>query len=203
VVVSGVCNLFGLQHRPLLLEAKRGLDSTRLAAIARLNCAELAPETSKERNRMSILKEFKEFAMRGNVVDLAVGVVIGTAFSKIVTSLVNDVIMPPIGKLTGGVDFNDLYIDLDPGKLQQYVEAHKEINASHVTLAQAKAAGAVIAYGSFLSAILDFVIVAFCIFLLVKAMNRLWKQPPPTPAAPTPTESLLTEIRDVLKAKTP
>ncbi|HLX71092.1 MAG TPA: large conductance mechanosensitive channel protein MscL [Verrucomicrobiae bacterium] len=150
---------------------------------------------------MSILKEFKEFAMRGNVVDLAVGVVIGAAFGRIVTSLVNDVIMPPIGKLTGGVDFNDLYIDLEPGKLQQYLTAHN-IETAHVTLAQAKAAGAaVIAYGSFLSTILDFVIVAFCIFLLVKAMNRLWKQPPPAAAAPTPTETLLTEIRDVLKAK--
>jgi large conductance mechanosensitive channel len=151
---------------------------------------------------MSILKEFKEFAMRGNVVDLAVGVVIGAAFGKIVTSLVNDVIMPPIGKLTGGVDFNDLYVNLDPIKLSQYLSGHKEIDASHVTLAQAKAAGAaVIAYGSFLSTIIDFLIVAFCIFMLVKVMNRLWKQPPPAAAAPTPTETLLTEIRDVLKAK--
>src|SRR5690348_3010205 len=116
---------------------------------------------------MSILKEFKEFAMRGNVVDLAVGVVIGAAFGKIVTSLVNDVIMPPIGKLTGGVDFNDLYVNLDPDKISQYLSKHSEINASHVTLAQAKASGAaVIAYGSFLSTILDFVIVAFCIFML-------------------------------------
>jgi large conductance mechanosensitive channel len=152
---------------------------------------------------MSILKEFKEFAMRGNVVDLAVGVVIGAAFGKIVTSLVNDVIMPPIGKLTGGVDFNDLYVNLDPAKLAQYVNASGgKIDPNHVTLAQAKAAGAaVIAYGSFLSTILDFLIVAFCIFMLVKVMNRLWKQPPPAAAAPTPTETLLSEIRDVLKAK--
>ena len=152
---------------------------------------------------MSILKEFKEFAMRGNVVDLAVGVVIGAAFGKIVTSLVNDVIMPPIGKLTGGVDFNDLYLNLDPAKLAKYVSDNNgKIEASHVTLAQAKAAGcALIAYGSFLSTILDFLIVAFCIFMLVKVMNRLWKQPPPAAAAPTPTETLLTEIRDVLKAK--
>ncbi len=150
---------------------------------------------------MSMLKEFKEFAMRGNVVDLAVGVVIGAAFGKIVTSLVNDLIMPPIGKLTGGVDFNDLYINLDHDKLAKYV-SDKSLDAAHVTLAQAKAAGAaVIAYGSFLSAILDFVIVAFCIFLLVKAMNKLWKQPAAAPAGPTPTESLLTEIRDLLKSK--
>jgi large conductance mechanosensitive channel len=149
-------------------------------------------------------KEFKEFAMRGNVVDLAVGVVIGAAFGKIVTSLVNDVIIPPIGKLTGGVDFNDKFIDLDPDKLDKFIAAHPEmhINASHITLAQAKAAGAtVIAYGSFLSTILDFLIVAFCIFMVIKIMNRLWKQPLLSTPAPTPTETLLTEIRDLLKAK--
>jgi large conductance mechanosensitive channel len=150
---------------------------------------------------MSILKEFKEFAMRGNVVDLAVGVVIGAAFGKIVTSLVNDVIMPPIGKLTGGVDFNDKFISLDPAKLDKYV-TDQHLDAAHVTLAQAKASGAaVIAYGSFLSTILDFIIVAFCIFLLVKVMNRLWKQPAPPPAEQPPQEKLLTEIRDLLRAK--
>jgi large conductance mechanosensitive channel len=143
---------------------------------------------------MSMWKEFKEFAMRGNVVDLAVGVVIGAAFGKIVTSLVNDIIMPPIGKLLGGIDFNDKYVALDQEKLAKL--------GDHVTLAQAKAGGvAVIAYGSFLSTILDFVIVAFCIFMVIKIMNRLWRQPVLTPAAPTPTETLLTEIRDLLKAK--
>src|ERR1051326_4716557 len=127
---------------------------------------------------MSILKEFKEFAMRGNVVDLAVGVVIGGAFGKIVTSLVNDIIMPPIGKLTGGVDFKDKFVNLDSAKL---FEGH----APH-TLAEAKTAGAaVIAYGSFISTIMDFIIVAFCIFLVVKGMNRLWKKPEPVPAGPT------------------
>lgn len=153
---------------------------------------------------MSILKEFKAFAMRGNVVDLAVGVVIGGAFGKIVTSLVNDVIMPPIGKLTGGVDFKDKFINLDPAKLSQYISANpdKIPDASHVTLAQAKAAGAtVIAYGAFLSTILDFIIVAFCIFLVVKLMNRLWKQPPPAAAEPTTQEKLLMEIRDELKKR--
>lgn len=151
---------------------------------------------------MSVWKEFKEFAMRGNVVDLAVGVVIGGAFGKIVTSLVNDVIMPPIGKLTGGVDFNDLFFNLDHEKLVKFLGAHPEIEQNHMTLAQAKTAGlAVIAYGSFLSAVLDFLIVAFCIFLVVKLMNRLWKQPPPAPPEPTSSEKLLTEIRDILKAK--
>jgi large conductance mechanosensitive channel len=153
---------------------------------------------------MSILKEFKEFAMRGNVVDLAVGVVIGAAFGKIVTSLVNDLIMPPIGKLTGGVDFNDKFLNLDPEKLNNYLKAHPEItNQAHVTLAQAKtgAGAAVIAYGSFLSTILDFLIVAFCIFLVVKGMNKLWKKPDAIPAGPTADQKLLTEIRDLLRSK--
>jgi large conductance mechanosensitive channel len=155
-----------------------------------------------ERATMSMLKEFKEFAMRGNVVDLAVGVVIGGAFGKIVTSLVNDVIMPPIGKLTGGVDFNDKYINLDHDKLTAYLSNHLEMSTNHMTLAQAKTAGlTVIAYGSFFSAILDFLIVAFCIFLVVKVMNRLWKQPAPAAAEPTASEKLLVEIRDLLKAK--
>jgi len=150
---------------------------------------------------MSILKEFKEFAMRGNVVDLAVGVVIGAAFGKIVTSLVNDIIMPPIGKLTGDVDFNDKFISLDPEKLGKYMTEHN-VDRAHVTLAKAKDAGAaVIAYGSFLSTIMDFLIVAFCIFLVVKLMNRLWKQPAPAPAEPTAQEKLLVEIRDLLRAK--
>jgi len=149
---------------------------------------------------MSILKEFKEFAMRGSVVDLAVGVVIGAAFGKIVTSLVSDIIMPPLGKLMGGVDFSDKFIDLDPDKLSKYVSEHNI--QGHVTLAQAKAAGAtVIAYGSCLSTILDFLIVAFCIFIVIKLMNRLLKQSLLAAAAPTPTETLLTEIRDLLKTK--
>jgi large conductance mechanosensitive channel len=152
---------------------------------------------------MSILKEFKDFAMRGNVVDLAVGVVIGAAFGKIVTSLVNDVIMPPIGKLTGGVDFKDKFINLDHDKLATYLAAHPTIDPTHITLTQAKtdAGATVIAYGAFLSTILDFVIVAFCIFLVVKAMNRLWKKPDAAPAGPTTDQKLLMEIRDLLAKK--
>ena len=150
---------------------------------------------------MSILKEFKEFAMRGSVVDLAVGVVIGAAFGKIVTSLVNDIIMPPIGKLTGGVDFSNKFVSLDPERLDQYLGTN-HIDRAHLTLAQAKTAGiTVISYGSFLSTVLDFLIVAFCIFLVVKLMNRLWKQPPPAAPEPTASEKLLAEIRDLLKAK--
>ena len=124
---------------------------------------------------MGMLKEFKEFAVRGNVVDLAVGLVIGAAFGKIVTSLVSDVIMPPIGKLMGNVNFSDLFISLDPAK-----------TAGIDSIAKAKEAGAaVIAYGAFISTIIDFVFVAFCIFLLVKAMNKLKR---PTPAGPATTK---------------
>ena len=124
-----------------------------------------------------MLKEFKEFAMRGNVVDLAVGVVIGAAFGKIVTSMVSDVLMPPIGKLMGGVNFTDLFINLDSAK------------GPFTSLKAAKDAGAaVIAYGAFINTVIDFVIVAFCIFMVVKGMNRLKKKTPPAPAVvPEPT----------------
>ena len=145
-----------------------------------------------------MLKEFKEFAMRGNVVDLAIAVIIGGAFGKIVTSVVNDIIMPPIGKLMGGVNFSDLFINLDPSKLAKDGSVIK-------SLAQAKEAGAaVIAYGSFINTVIDFVIVAFCIFIMVKAINTLKKKPAPAPAAPpepTREEKLLTEIRDILKSR--
>src|SRR2546426_3651416 len=131
---------------------------------------------------MRILKEFKEFAMRGNVVDLAVGVIIGGAFGKIVTSIVNDILMPPIGKAMGGVNFADLFINLDPGK--------KLANGDPITsLAQAKAAGAaVIAYGQFINTILDFVIVAACVFAVIKAMNTLKRRLERAPAAAPTTK---------------
>ncbi len=136
-----------------------------------------------------MLNEFKEFAMRGNVVDLAVGIIIGGAFGKIVTSLVNDIIMPPIGLAMGGVDFSNLFINLS--------------GAPYASLAAAKEAGApVIGYGSFINTTLDFVIVAFAIFLLVRAINRLKKAaPPPAPPGPTAEQKLLGEIRDLLKAR--
>jgi large conductance mechanosensitive channel len=120
-----------------------------------------------------MLKEFKEFAMRGNVVDMAIGIIIGAAFGRIVTSLVNDVLMPPIGLLLGKVDFSSFFINLS--------------GTPYTTLAEARKAGAsVVAYGSFLNTILDFVIVAFVIFLLIKQMNRLRKPAPA--AAPTTKE---------------
>ncbi len=136
-----------------------------------------------------MLREFREFAMRGNVVDLAVGIIIGGAFGKIVTSLVNDVIMPPVGLLLGGVDFSNLFLDLSGG--------------DHASLAAAREAGApVIGYGAFINTMLDFTIVAFAIFLLVRAINRLKKaEPAPPPPGPSTEEKLLTEIRDLLKTR--
>ena len=137
---------------------------------------------------MGFIKEFKEFAIKGNVMDMAVGVIIGGAFGKIVTSLVNDVLMPLIGKLTGGVSFVDLFVNLGDG--------------NYSTLAAAKEAGAaVFAYGQFIQNIIDFIIIAFCIFLMIKGMNKLKKEKPAEPEAPAgPTqEELLTEIRDLLK----
>jgi len=119
-----------------------------------------------------MLKEFKEFAMRGNVLDMAVGIIIGAAFGKIVAVFVSDVLMPPIGLLLGRVDFSNLFINL----------SGKPVS----TIAEAKAAGAVtINYGLFLNTVIDFLIVAFAIFLLVKQVNRLKRQPEPAPAVPT------------------
>ena len=124
---------------------------------------------------MGMIKEFKEFAMRGSVVDLAVGVIIGGAFGKIVTSVVTDIIMPPIGKAMGNVNFTDLFFNLDSTK------------GPFKSLADAKAAGAaVIAYGSFINTVIDFLIVAFCIFMAIKAMNTLQRK---EAAAPTPAPS--------------
>jgi large conductance mechanosensitive channel len=142
---------------------------------------------------MGFIKEFKEFAMKGNVMDMAVGVIIGGAFGKIVSSLVDDVIMPVIGKMTGGVSFVDMFVTLGDGDFK--------------TLAAAKEAGAaVFAYGQFIQNIVDFLIVAFCIFLMLKGinkMNRKKEEPAPEPEAPKgPTqEELLAEIRDLLKNK--
>jgi len=136
-----------------------------------------------------MLKEFKEFAMRGNVVDMAVGIVIGAAFGKIVSSVVNVIIMPPIGMLMGGVDFSNLFLDLS--------------RSGHATLALAEEAGApLIKYGVFINTVLDFVIVAFAIFMVIKGMNSLKKkeeEAPAEPPKPSPEVTLLTEIRDSLR----
>ncbi len=138
---------------------------------------------------MSMLSEFKEFAVKGNVVDMAVGIIIGAAFGGIVSSLVNDVIMPPVGLLLGKVDFSNLFVDLS-GK-------------GFTALSEAKKAGApVMAYGLFLNTVINFVILAFVIFLVVQGVNRLKRQqaaaPPAPPPAPPAEETLLREIRDLL-----
>jgi large conductance mechanosensitive channel len=141
---------------------------------------------------MGLVKEFKEFAMRGNVVDLAVGVIIGAAFGGIVKSLTDDVIMPLVGKAVGNMDFTNYYIPLS------------EKVPTGLALVEAKKLGAVVAYGNFLTIILNFVILAFCIFMMVKAMNRLRRKEekkPGPPPGPTPTEKLLGEIRDLLATR--
>jgi large conductance mechanosensitive channel len=141
---------------------------------------------------MGFLKEFKAFALKGNVMDMAVGVIIGGAFGKIVTSLVNDVIMPPIGLLVGGVDFTNLKLVIK----KAVVEGGAEI-APAVTWN----------YGAFIQQVVDFTILAFCVFMMVKVMNKLLKKeeakpaPAPAPPAPSKEEVLLTEIRDILKEK--
>ena len=140
-----------------------------------------------------MLKEFKEFAMRGNVIDLAVGITIGAAFGKIVTSLVNDIIMPPIGLLMGNVDSSDLSVNLDMSK-------------SFASVAEAEAAGApIIKYGLFINTVIDFLIVAFVIFMVIRGINRFRRKqeaaPPAAPPPPPPEVQLLTDIRDLLRTQ--
>ena len=144
---------------------------------------------------MGFLQEFKAFALKGNVMDMAVGVIIGGAFGKIVTSLVNDVIMPPIGLLVGGVDFTDLKLVMKPEVLNEA----GEVVTTAVTWN----------YGAFIQQVVDFAILAFCVFIMVKLMNKMMKKKEEAPAAPAPApapeptkeEVLLTEIRDLLKEK--
>jgi large conductance mechanosensitive channel len=152
---------------------------------------------------MGLLKEFKEFAVRGNVIDLAVGLIMGTAFGKIVNSLVTDVIMPPIGYVIGKFDFRNLKFDLT--NMRWITEATpKAAEAATTTTAAEKASDIVtINVGMFLQVTIDFIIVAFCVFLLVKAMNTFWrkKEEAPKPAELSTQEKLLVEIRDLMKAQ--
>jgi large conductance mechanosensitive channel len=138
-----------------------------------------------------MLQEFKQFIMRGNVLDLAIAVIIGAAFNKIVASLVNDIIMPPIGWLLGNIDFSNLFIDLS--------------GVGYATLAAAEEAGApIIKYGLFVNTVINFLIVAFVIFIIIKQVNRFKKTEeaaPAPPPAPTAEEKLLSEIRDLLKSQ--
>lgn len=137
-----------------------------------------------------MLKEFQEFIARGSVIDLAVGVVVGAAFTAIVNSLVNDILMPPLGLIIGGIDFSNFFVTLKG-------------TGGYPSLEAAKAAGAVtLNYGQFVNAVIRFVIVAFAIFIIVKQVNRMYRTKPAAPAAPPappPQEVLLTEIRDILK----
>ncbi|MFA9391864.1 MAG: large-conductance mechanosensitive channel protein MscL [Prolixibacteraceae bacterium] len=139
---------------------------------------------------MSLGKEFKQFAMRGNVVDMAVGIIIGGAFGKIVSSIVNDIIMPPIGMLVGGVNFKDLKLVIQDAGIDA---AGAAINAVSIN------------YGNFIQVVLDFLIIAFAIFMVIKAMNKMKKKEeatpvaPPAPPVPSNEEVLLSEIRDLLK----
>lgn len=133
-----------------------------------------------------MLEEFKKFALRGNVVDLAVGVIIGAAFGAIVSSMVADIIMPIIGAVTGGLDFSNYFVPLS-----------SKVTAD--TLIEAKKQGAVLAYGSFLTVTLNFIIIAFVLFLVIRALGQLMKKEAAKPTPPTKSEELLTEIRDLLK----
>ncbi len=138
---------------------------------------------------MSMLKEFQEFALKGNVMDLAIGVIIGAAFGGLVQSTVADLIMPVVGLITGGLDFSNMFIQLH--------------GAPATTLAEAQKAGATLAYGHFITLLINFLIVAWVLFMVVKAMNRLKRNPPPLPAEPAVNkeELLLTQIRDLLAAR--
>jgi large conductance mechanosensitive channel len=147
------------------------------------------PVREAEEKGLQMLKEFREFAMKGNVVDLAVGVIIGAAFGAIVTSLVGDIIMPIVGSITGGLDFSNYFTGLS-----------KVVTAGN--LADAKKQGAVLAWGNFLTLAINFLIIAFVLFLVIRAMNTLKRKDaaaPAEPPKPTRQEELLTEIRDLLK----
>ncbi|MGC1467223.1 MAG: large conductance mechanosensitive channel protein MscL [Pseudolabrys sp.] len=135
-----------------------------------------------------MFEEFKKFALRGSVVDLAIGVIIGAAFGAIVTSMVADIIMPVVGAVTGGIDFSNYFIPLSA-------------KVTAVTLDEAKKQGAVLAWGHFVTLVINFAIIAWILFMLIRGMNRLSRKEEAKPAGPTKSEELLTEIRDLLKSK--
>ena len=134
-----------------------------------------------------MLEDFKKFALRGNVVDLAIGVIIGAAFGAIVTALVGDIIMPIVGAITGGIDFSNYFLPLSA-------------KVTATTLAEAKKQGAVLAWGEFITLVINFIIIAFVLFLAIRAINRVVRQQAEAPP-PSKTEALLTEIRDLLKLR--
>ncbi|WP_428940084.1 large conductance mechanosensitive channel protein MscL [Fontivita pretiosa] len=179
---------------------------------------------------MGLLKEFREFAMKGNVVDLAVGVIIGAAFGSVTKSMVEDVLMPPIGKIVGNLDFSNLYISLSdkidaanaakaaaiaatqPATQQGVMASAMDLfsTASRLPLAEARQLGPVIAYGNFITIVINFIVVAFCVFLVIKLMNTARRRfereqaaAAAAPATPPADVQLLTEIRDILKTREP
>jgi large conductance mechanosensitive channel len=135
-----------------------------------------------------MFEDFKKFALRGNVVDLAIGVIIGAAFGGIVNSLVGDIIMPVVGAVTGGIDFSNYFLPLSA-------------KVTATTLMEAKKQGAVLAWGSFITLMINFIVIAFVLFLVIRAMSHLIKKEAEKPPAPTKAEELLTEIRDLLKSR--
>ena len=137
-----------------------------------------------------MLEEFKKFAMRGNVVDLAIGVIIGAAFGAIVNSLVADIIMPIVGAVTGGIDFSNYFVPLSA-------------KVTATTLVEAKKQGAVLAWGNFVTLVINFIVIAWVLFLIIRGMGKLIRKEEAKPAAPSKSEELLTEIRDLLKARPP
>lgn len=139
---------------------------------------------------MMVLEDFKKFALRGNVVDLAIGVIIGAAFGAIVSSLVADIIMPIVGAITGGVDFSNYFIPLSA-------------KVTATTLAEAKKQGAVLAWGNFVTLVINFIIIAWVLFMIIRGMGKLIRKEEAKPTPPTKQEELLTEIRDLLKARPP
>ncbi|MBX3406006.1 MAG: large conductance mechanosensitive channel protein MscL [Phycisphaeraceae bacterium] len=151
---------------------------------------------------MSFVKEFREFALRGNVMDMAVGVIIGGAFGTIINSMINDILMPVVG-IAGKADFSNMYFGLTETAREKIEAATTAANGVAPTLVDARAMGPVLAYGNFITVALNFVILAFCIFLMIKAMNTARKRfehekPAAPPPGPTPDQKLLTEIRDLL-----
>ncbi|MCI0351492.1 MAG: large conductance mechanosensitive channel protein MscL [Acidobacteriales bacterium] len=148
---------------------------------------------------MGMMKEFKEFALRGNVVDMAVGIIIGAAFGKIVTSVIEDLIMPIIGKAIGNVDFTNLYVPLSEAVSRAQTAA--EASGGALALVEAKKVGAVFAYGNFITILINFIILAFCIFMLIKAMNTLKKKEQAAPAAATTRECPMCASTISIKAK--
>lgn len=161
-------------------------------------------EMSNNKKHMAFFKEFKEFALKGNVMDMAVGVIIGSAFGKIVTSLVNDVLMPPIGVFIGNADFSNLKLDIS--RVRDTVAAGTDFITHDAAAAEAVREPVYLHYGAFLQQCIDFAILALCVFLMVKLMNRITRKkevpaPAPAPPAPTREEQLLAEIRDLLKQR--